>query len=215
MSRFLIQRLKTHEAGQKHHREQECCSLSAPLSSPSVRRGVCASRVAAVPSEAGGAWGVPSNGECWHPHVRAPGPLGPRPLTAAATRWRPLHRTALPGVPRAATRNGRQVPCRTTAPSIPRTGRRVGEKTTSPGVQRAAPPPMLWPAARLPPPLPGERGRSRRGPGVGGSDVRSGGVWRSGAGRAERGPGGAERGRWVRWGPGGSRRSGGSSAHRR
>lgn len=79
MSRFLIQRLKTHEAGQKHHREQECCSLSTPLSSPSVRRGVCASRVAAVPSEAGGAWGVPSNGECWHPPCESPGAARPPP----------------------------------------------------------------------------------------------------------------------------------------
>lgn len=142
-----------------------------------------------------------------------PGAIRPPPPLSGATRWRPPRRTALPDVPRAAARNGRQVPCGTTAPSIPRAGRR--EKTTRPGVQRAAPPPALRPGARLPPPLPGERGRSRRGSGVGGSDVRSGGVLRSGAGRAERGPGGAERGRWVRWGPGGSRRSGGSSAHRR
>lgn len=46
--------------------------------------------------------------------------FGSRPLPAGATRWRPPRRTALPGVPRSAARNGRQVPCETTAPGMPR-----------------------------------------------------------------------------------------------
>lgn len=62
---------------------------------------------------------------------------------------------------------------------MPRAGRRVGEKTTRPGVQRAAPPPMLRPAARLPLQLPGERGR---GPAL--AEVTSGPAVCGGAGRA-------------------------------